>query len=82
MRLLRLMMKIACEPGSIGAMSSSASPSDPIFWVLHPIFEKGLHILLLASQYRDTYDFTWVKEGCYGSGLHDELPFTGAAFLR
>lgn len=75
--LLRVLMVIGCEPGAIGAMSGGASPSDPIFWVLHPMFEKGLHILQLSPQYKNTYDFSWVDGTCYGSGLTDEVPFTG-----
>lgn len=68
---------IGCEPGAIGAMAGGASPSDPIFWVLHPIYEKGLHILELSPSYRDRYDFSWVNGTCDGSSLHDEQPFTG-----
>lgn len=51
---------------------------DPIFWVLHPMFEKALHLLLLSPEYSSAYDFTWEDSSCYGSGLTDRLPFTGA----
>lgn len=75
--LLRTMMSVACEPGSIGAMSGGASPADPIFWVLHPIFEKALHVLLLSPEYRDHYDMSWVNGTCNGSKIYDKVPFTG-----
>lgn len=75
--LLRVMMVIACEPGEVGAMSGGASPSDPIFWVLHPIFEKAFHILLLSPEYGPKYDLSWVDGTCYGSRLDDEMPFSG-----
>lgn len=75
--LLRTMMVIACEPGSVGAMSTGVSPSDPIFWVMHPIFEKGFHVLQLSPEYRDSFDFEWVNGTCRGSNLYDTLPFDG-----
>ncbi|CAM9857648.1 unnamed protein product [Choristocarpus tenellus] len=49
---------------------------DPIFWVLHPIYEKALHVLMLSPHYREAYDFTWVNKTCKGSSLHDDQPFT------
>lgn len=79
--LLRTLMVIGCEPGSVGQMSTGASPMDPIFWVLHPAFEKATHILYLSPRYRDTYDFSWVDADCDTSsgGLeNDTYPFTGA----
>lgn len=81
MLLLRQMMAIGCEPGKVGAMSTGAAPLDPIFWVLHSVFEKAQHILQLSPSYRDTYDFTWVDSGScddtLGGKLYDRYPFTG-----
>ncbi|CAN0323954.1 unnamed protein product [Pylaiella littoralis] len=74
--LMRYMVKIGCEPGSVGYMSTGASPMDPIFWVLHPMFEKALHILWLSPKYSETFDFEWVDGSCSGSGYTDKLPFT------
>lgn len=74
---MRYLIKIGCEPGSVGYMSTGASPMDPIFWVLHPMFEKAMHILWLSPLYRDNYTFEWVDGTCSGSGYYDELPFTG-----
>lgn len=80
--LLRQTMVVACEPGTVGMMATGASSLDPIFWVLHPTFEKALHILKLSPGYRDTFDFTWVGKKCSydqsGWRLLDEVPFTGA----
>lgn len=84
MLLLRQMMAIGCQPGSVGAMATGASPLDPIFWVLHPAFEKALHILELSPSYRDTYDMTWVDSPCnnkIGGSLTDPLPFTGLLYF-
>lgn len=81
MLLLRQLMVVGCEPGWVGAMSTGASPLDPIFWVLHPMFEKAFHILQLSPGYRDTYDFEWAGSECAGKTggrMDDVLPFTGA----
>lgn len=78
MLLLRVILKIGCEPGSLGTVVTNASPMDPLFWLFHPIFEKGMHILWMSPKYRDTYDFDWVAGTCYGSAYNDLLPISGA----
>ncbi|CAM9833779.1 unnamed protein product [Ectocarpus sp. 12 AP-2014] len=78
MFLMRTLVKIGCEPGAVGMMSTAASPVDPIFWVLHPLFEKAMHILLLSPKY-DEYTMEWVDGECTGSGYTDELPITELA---
>lgn len=75
--LLRQLAKIGCEPGTVGAMCTGASPMDPMFFVLHPMFEKALHVLWMSPQFRDSYSFDWVDGTCQGSKLEDPLPFTG-----
>eukprot|EP00903_Cladosiphon_okamuranus_P013048 g12172.t1 len=74
--LMRYLVKIGCEPGSVGAMSTGASPLDPIFWTLHSLFEKALHILWLSPKYAERYDMEWVDGDCSGSAYTDVLPFT------
>ena len=76
--LLRYIVKIGCEPGAVGMMAGGASPMDPLFWVLHPMFEKALHVLWMSPKYRDAYSFAWSDGSCDGSKLNDPLPFTGA----
>ncbi|CAM9438226.1 unnamed protein product, partial [Ectocarpus sp. 12 AP-2014] len=78
MFLMRTLVKIGCEPGAVGMMSTAASPVDPIFWVLHPLFEKAMHILLLSPKYNE-YTMEWVDGECTGSGYTDELPITELA---
>lgn len=39
-RIVLAVVCIGCEPGEVGAMSTGASPLDPIFWTLHGLFEK------------------------------------------
>lgn len=78
--LLRHLIKLGCQPGSVGQMSGGASPLDPLFWVLHPIFEKALHILWLSPHYRNAYSFEWKNDGsCNGANVDDALPFTEEA---
>ena len=76
--MLRYIITVGCEPANTGAMATGASPMDPLFWVLHPFFERALHALWLSPEYRDEYDFSWVGSDCYGSGLTDQLPFSGS----
>ena len=79
--LLRYIVKIGCEPGAVGMMAGGASPMDPLFWVLHPMFEKALHVLWMSPKYRDAYSFAWIDGSCDGSRLNDPLPFTGTLRL-
>lgn len=83
--LLRQLFIISCEPGTLGGMTVGPSPLDPLFMVVHPIFEKALHVLLLSPTYADKYDFTWEATDCgddiSGGALEDTLPFTGQVLL-
>ncbi|CAN0451773.1 unnamed protein product, partial [Ectocarpus sp. 8 AP-2014] len=47
-----------------------------LFWVLHPLFDKAMHILLLSPKY-DEYTMEWIDGECPGSGYTDKLPITG-----
>lgn len=75
---MRQLMVIAFQPG---ALTGGAAPLDPIFWVLHPIMEKALHVLKLVPDLSDAYDFSWVDHDCgngvSGGGLDDKLPVSG-----
>eukprot|EP00611_Tribonema_gayanum_P031302 TRINITY_DN9009_c0_g1_i1.p1 TRINITY_DN9009_c0_g1~~TRINITY_DN9009_c0_g1_i1.p1 ORF type:complete len:500 (+),score=128.10 TRINITY_DN9009_c0_g1_i1:2-1501(+) len=72
---LRALMKLGCTPGSVGAMSTGASPADPIFWVLHGIYDKAMHALTLSPSFSD-FDLSWTNETCGGSMEFDEQPFS------
>ena len=45
-----LALKILSKPGRAGAMSTGAAITDPLFWVIHPLFEKGWHVLRLSPR--------------------------------
>eukprot|EP00903_Cladosiphon_okamuranus_P019564 g17994.t1 len=76
MLLLRYVVKLGCEPSAVGSMVGGISPQDPLFFVLHPIFEKGLHVLWMSPRFRDSYSFEWEDGACNGSKLDDFLPFS------
>eukprot|EP00752_Nemacystus_decipiens_P002672 g2500.t1 len=81
--IMRTLLTIACEPGALGAMSVGPSILDPVFWALHPIFEKATQILQLSPTYRDKYDFTWLGADCgslSGGAIDETLPFTERVF--
>eukprot|EP00752_Nemacystus_decipiens_P006546 g5896.t1 len=74
--LMRYLVKIGCEPGGVGYLSTLASPLDPAFFLMHAIFNKALHLLWLSPRYNDAYDWEWEDGPCPGSGYTDELPFS------
>ncbi|CAM9961289.1 unnamed protein product [Scytosiphon promiscuus] len=77
--LMRYLVKIGCEPGATGYMTTLASPLDPIFHVIHSMFEKALHIIWLSPKYNRQIAFEWESGMCSGSAYTDELPFTEAS---
>jgi hypothetical protein len=44
--------------GQFGVMMSGAAPSDPLFWVMHPLFDKAVHSLRMSSKY-NSEGFVW-----------------------
>ncbi|CAB1103907.1 TYR [Ectocarpus sp. CCAP 1310/34] len=84
MLLMRTLLTLGCEPGALGAMSVGPSILDPVFWALHPIFEKATQLLQLSPTYKDTYDFTWVGidcgDGVSGGQVDETMPFTERDF--
>ncbi|KAH8045720.1 hypothetical protein JL722_14108 [Aureococcus anophagefferens] len=45
-----------CAIGTVGEMYTSASPTDPTFWVVHPNLER---LLMRKRLYLDGFDETW-----------------------
>jgi hypothetical protein len=73
--LLRMLAVLGCTPGYTGAMSTGASPSDPIFWLLHPIYDKALHALTLSPDFPHI-ELSWHDLSCPGSKEMDQQPFS------
>ena len=68
-------LAFACHPGKMGAMSTGASANDPIFWPLHPVFDRIWAFMRLAPRFQH-FNWTWVDEHkCEGHDYHDAQPF-------
>lgn len=68
-----LVADAACSTASLGAMTTAAAPNDPVFWPIHPTFDRLLAYARLAG----TLDETWPSStACEGHGYEDVLPFS------
>ena len=71
---------VLAAPGQFGSMGSNAAANDPLFWVIHPLFDKAWHVLRLAPAYA-RWNMTWdnhVKAStCDGVGWQSATPFDG-----
>ena len=56
-------------------MATGAASNDPVFWAIHPFFDKSWH-MLLNQQLSFDIDLSWTDGSCYGSGWDDYLPFS------
>jgi len=64
------------HPGKTGSMGTNGAPNDPLFWPIHPTFDRLFTFMRLAPAF-DSFNFTWVADGtCYGNGFYDLLPFS------
>ena len=76
--LKRLYLRLLREPGSFGVFATGAAPNDPIFWPMHPIFDKMTQVLRLSPAYSRAMNFSWDNGGTSctsGVGWDDVLPF-------
>lgn len=48
-----------CSVGHVGDMFSSASPADPLFWMVHPALDRLLSWRRLLSNMTRPFDETW-----------------------
>ena len=44
----RWYMDFLCHVGYNGQATTLAAPNDPYFWVVHPVFDRMLHLLRLS----------------------------------
>ena len=76
--LKRLYLRLLREPGNFGVFATGAAANDPLFWVMHPLFEKAWQVLRLAPAYA-AWNMTWdnhVKAStCDGMGWQSTTPF-------
>lgn len=74
-KLLRVVGRLFCEGGLSGPLGTGAASNDPIFWPLHPIFDRAWHLLLLSDKYSASYDMTWTNGSCHGASWGDQQVF-------
>lgn len=74
----KLFLKASMFPGVWGPFTSGAAPLDPLFFQLHQIFDKAMHLVRMAGEYKDVLDFTWMP--LYhdkGIGWYSQTAFSG-----
>ena len=77
----KLYLKSIAFPGVWGVMGSGAATNDPIFWVMHQMFDKMTHVLRLSPKYNQM-NVTWNNhEDAKGSDWKGTTtPFKGDIF--
>jgi hypothetical protein len=77
-KLNALILKTILFQGDYGIMMSGAAVNDPIFWVMHPMFDKAIQALRLSSKY-NANGFEWnnMKSDMKFEGV---TPFTKTDF--
>lgn len=75
-----LCIKTSLWIGSYGDMASGAAANDPLFWVMHQLFDKALHGLRLSPYYN--FDgFVWNQDDDgEGRGWNSTTPFKVSDF--
>ena len=59
----------------MGAMSTGAAANDPIFWPIHPLFDRLWAYIRLAPEF-SSFNHTWIDdESCNGRSLYDTMPW-------
>ena len=76
--LERVYLDMLAAPGTYGTFATGAAPNDPLFFPMHPIFEKAWQLLRLSPAYAHL-NMSWdnvAPSNCEGgTGWHDKLPF-------
>jgi hypothetical protein len=82
-RALQVLVETFLRPGSVSAMGTPfESPEDPIFWVIHNLFERNYDLVRLSNRPTDpasTFNWTWPvysTESGVGHNYDDPLPVT------
>jgi len=75
-QLMRFSINFGCNPGKYGTMSTGSATNDPVFWPIHPFFDRLWHFIRLDEGF-EHFNHTWDdSSNCSGRGWYDELPFT------
>merc|ERR1711988_533921 len=69
------LLRYACNPGKMGAMSTGAAAADPLFWPIHPLFDRLWAFVRLDEAYSG-FNHTWVDDdSCQGRSADDVMPW-------
>ena len=71
---LHFLAGYACSPGKVGSMSTGGSSNDPIFWPIHPSFDRLWSFMRLSPEYAG-FDNGWPGDRCAGRSYEDLMPF-------
>lgn len=71
------LLNYACNPGKMGAMSTGAAANDPLFWPIHPLFDRlWAYIRLDVDGTFSNFNHTWVDDAsCQGRSFEDIMPW-------
>merc|ERR1711918_141258 len=81
-KLDKLVLKTVLWPGYYSDMATGAASIDPLFWVMHQMFDKATHALRLSPVY-NAGKMEWNNGGddsSQGLGWNATTPFTSAIF--
>lgn len=80
LKLLRLILKETAFLGKYSTFNTGAAPNDPLFWVMHQIFDRVGHVLRMSPRY-NTKDLSWTpSRGSNGVGWYNTTPFDYLVF--
>lgn len=69
------LLRYSCNPGKMGAMCTGAAANDPVFWPIHPLFDRLWAYIRLSDDYVN-FNHTWKDDSsCYGRSKDDTMPF-------
>jgi hypothetical protein len=81
-KLNKAILKNLLFPGFYGDMATGAAAVDPLFWVMHQLFDKAVHALRMSPTYNKN-GFAWEQvddADDKGKGWESDTPFKSEDF--
>lgn len=78
--LQRLMLKETAFLGKYSTFNSGASPNDPLFWVMHQMFDRLTHVLRTSPRYMNKKLHWTPRNESDGTGWYSKTPFDYSIF--
>jgi hypothetical protein len=76
----KLMLQTAAISPPWGVFNSGAATSDPLFFVLHQVFDRILHLIRTSPIYKDLNFYWYPQTDSHGEGWFSETPFNSQLF--